>query len=82
MSKYDVLASADGEGTDANRHDAVFVHCCESGSLLSRPMSGACVTMVDIIAEADFTDDRTVRSVNRYIRTAVDVFFYCSPCTG
>ncbi|MFM7981845.1 MAG: hypothetical protein ACKPKO_21255, partial [Candidatus Fonsibacter sp.] len=82
-SKYDVLASADGDNSVINRNSAVFVHCCcESGNLLSRPVSDDRVTRVDITAESDFTNESTVDRVIKSIRTSANVFFYCSPCTG
>ncbi|MFM7984222.1 MAG: hypothetical protein ACKPKO_33360, partial [Candidatus Fonsibacter sp.] len=39
-------------------------------------------TIIDVTAEDDFTSGITIRKVIRSIRTAADVFFYCSPCTG
>ncbi|MFM7988736.1 MAG: hypothetical protein ACKPKO_56425 [Candidatus Fonsibacter sp.] len=51
-------------------------------ALLSKPVSGEHVTIIDVTKESDFTDKRTVDSVIKSIRGAGDVFFYCSPCTG
>ena len=83
QSKYDVLASADVTTNRSAQDDAVFIHCCcESGILLSRPVSDDRVTIIDVTAADDFTKGSTVRDVIRSIRTAADVFFYCSLCTG
>ncbi|MFM7978615.1 MAG: hypothetical protein ACKPKO_04805, partial [Candidatus Fonsibacter sp.] len=59
-----------------------FIVVAKVAVFLSRPVSEESVTILDITAEADFTDDRTVQSVIRPIRTAADIFFYCPPCTG
>ncbi|MFM7981620.1 MAG: hypothetical protein ACKPKO_20115, partial [Candidatus Fonsibacter sp.] len=47
------------------------------GNILSRPVSNDRVTMVDITAESDFTNDSTVDKDIQSIRTSADVFFYC-----
>ncbi|MFM7981237.1 MAG: hypothetical protein ACKPKO_18170 [Candidatus Fonsibacter sp.] len=70
-----MLASADDSSSVINHKSVVFVHCCcESGNLLSRLVSDGCVTMVDIIAESDFTNESTVDRVIKSIRTSADVF--------
>ncbi|MFM7986598.1 MAG: hypothetical protein ACKPKO_45515, partial [Candidatus Fonsibacter sp.] len=45
-------------------------------------MSDDRVTIIAVTAAYEFTKERTVKHVLRSIRTAADVFCYCSPCFG
>ncbi|MFM7986965.1 MAG: hypothetical protein ACKPKO_47390 [Candidatus Fonsibacter sp.] len=45
-------------------------------------MSDDHVTIIDVTAADYFTKESTVKRVISSTRTAADVFFYSSPCTG
>ena len=46
-----------------------FIHCCcEDGSLLSNPIGGTHMKIVDVTKETDFTDQRTVGDIIRKLR--------------
>ena len=63
--------------------EKLFIHCCcEDGSLLSNPIGGTHMKIVDVTKETDFTDQRTVGDIIRKLKGPADIFLYCSPCTG
>ena len=60
-----------------------FIHCCcEDGSLLSNPVKGARMKVVDVTKETFCTNQCTVNNVIRKLKGLGDIFLYCSPCTG
>ena len=62
----------------------VFIHCLfvKKGNIPSQPVEGKGVKVTDITKEFDFTNVSTVKYVIKQIKGPVDIFFYCSPCTG
>ena len=55
-SSKDRSVSSDGKVT--------FIHCCcEKGNLLSRPIEGKYMKIIDITKEDDFTNANTVKGV-------------------
>ena len=53
-----------------------FIHCCfEDGSLLSNPVRGTRMKIVDVTKETDFTDQRTVNDVIRKL-PGLEIFYF------
>ena len=59
----------------APAHHHVLIHCCcERGNLLTRPLPGSSIRMVDITKDEDFTKRETIDHVKSMIRGPGDVF--------
>ena len=56
--------------------------CCVNGSLLSNPISGTSMKVIDQTKERYFTDKSTANDIVRNIKGLGDVCFYCSLCAG
>ena len=51
--------------------------CCEKkGNLLSKPVEGQGLKLVDITKQKDFTNPDTVKDIIKIIRCPGDVFFF------
>ena len=57
------------KGRSVKTDDVVFVHCCcEQGNLLSKPVEGQGLKVIDITKEKDFTNPDTAKDIIKQIK--------------